>query len=1288
MKLLAALAFLSAIQPGLQAQTVPTKTPGVPFVTYYSPKDYGAAPQVFSFAQDDRGVLYIGHGTGLLEFDGTTFRTIRTPGSVIVRTMAKDRLGRIWVGTVGDFGVLTPNAEGAMEYFSLLTALPKELRDFEDIQSIFVADQTIYIGLRDLLVRLVLKKGNDFSDAGAMKKPEAWEVRNWRPKQRFGPFQFVRGEIYVREPDTGLMRLRNEKFELASADEAFTKHAGTLSDFARPGDDKEQELLVLTRDRGLYLYDEKGGVRKFPTDADDKLSSLSLARSAVLRDGTLAIALSNGGLLILGRDGKTRQYLDKPSGALPADGVLNVFVDRSGLLWLGMQKGFCSVEAPSPLSDLGETSGLNAFVNDIARHEGILYVASMRGVLYLNPLTNRFQEVAAERDLFNRESWGFLKVDGNLLAATSTGIYRITDREATRIFRTPTSASTVYALHRSRQNPKRLFLGLDTGIASILYDAPNRVVDEGRLVETPTIRSFAEPEPGVMWLGLESRGVARVRIPDDSLKNPTFERFGAENSIHQDGGISVHSAGGRLLFASKKGVFEFDEKTRKFSSSSLFNVVSVAGSPEEYSIVEDAEKNIWINLGHESAILRRQADGTYKADKTPVQRIATLGLTKIYPDSGGVVWFAHQEGIVRYDSKVEKNYDADFPVLIRKVSSGDGTMIYGGAKGRAEALQEGLTFDKRSLRFEYAAMAFEDTTSNEYQSKLEGFDSEWSHWSRETRRDYTNLPPGEFAFRVKARNLFGHESKEAVIAFKILPPWYRTWWAFAIYALALFALVFTIDRMQRRRVVARERERSKLLEAQLRARAAEAQAQSVTAKATALQAENERNKNAELLSEIGRELTSTLDFDTIFYRLYERVNQLMDASVFGVGLYHAQTQEIEYRLAVENGKRYAPYKRDTRDKNQFPVWCVENCKTVFINNVATEYSKYITSYAEQHKELEDGTVSKSPVSLMYLPLMIKNRVLGVITVQSFERDAYTDYHLNLLENLASYTSIALDNADAYRNLKAAQEQLVVQEKLASLGALTAGIAHEIKNPLNFVNNFADLSKDLMGELREEIEKHRNSIPADDYGNIEGLLDDLGKNASKVNEHGKRADSIVRSMLLHSRGQRGERLPTDVNALLEEYVNLSYHGMRAQDAGFNVTLERNYSQEIGKIPIVPQDMSRVFLNILNNACYAVRDKSKKQTNGYKPTVRVSTTLSGDCVEVKIRDNGMGIPDEVRDKIFNPFFTTKPSGQGTGLGLSISHDIVVQEHGGQLAVETEPGEFTEFTIRIPKEPRTGS
>ena len=237
-------------------------------------------------------------------------------------------------------------------------------------------------------------------------------------------------------------------------------------------------------------------------------------------------------------------------------------------------------------------------------------------------------------------------------------------------------------------------------------------------------------------------------------------------------------------------------------------------------------------------------------------------------------------------------------------------------------------------------------------------------------------------------------------------------------------------------------------------------------------------------------------------------------------------------------------------------------------------------------------------SLLYLPLVYKDRAIGVITAQSFRTHAYTDYHLNILRNLATYATIALENADAYRQLngtldrlKSTQEQLVVQEKLASLGALTAGIAHEIKNPLNFVNNFAELSSELAEELRQEIERVKDRLEPADFDLLLSLAGDLQMNARKINDHGRRADSIVRGMLLHSRGQSGERQDTDVNALLEEYVNLSYHGVRAQDTSFNLTVERAYDSTVGTIRAVPQDLSRVFLNIVNNACYATHEKKK-------------------------------------------------------------------------------------------------
>ena len=265
---------------------------------------------------------------------------------------------------------------------------------------------------------------------------------------------------------------------------------------------------------------------------------------------------------------------------------------------------------------------------------------------------------------------------------------------------------------------------------------------------------------------------------------------------------------------------------------------------------------------------------------------------------------------------------------------------------------------------------------------------------------------------------------------------------------------------------------------------------------------------------------------------------------------------------------------------------------------------------------------------------------------------------------------------AMEDLRAAQQQLITREKMASLGELTAGIAHEIKNPLNFVNNFSALSLELLGELRDELKDGAAS------GLTGELLTILGQNMRKIDEHGKRADSIVQNMLLYSRSAPGELRPTDINALLDESVNLAYHGLRAKDLSFNISIERNYDASIGMIEAISQDISRVFLNIVNNACYSAHQRARKVGDSFSPTLRVSSRNLVDGCEIRIEDNGMGIPKTITDKIFQPFFTTKPPGEGTGLGLSLSYETVVRGHRGEIRVETVEGESAAFIIRLPK------
>jgi two-component system NtrC family sensor kinase len=334
-------------------------------------------------------------------------------------------------------------------------------------------------------------------------------------------------------------------------------------------------------------------------------------------------------------------------------------------------------------------------------------------------------------------------------------------------------------------------------------------------------------------------------------------------------------------------------------------------------------------------------------------------------------------------------------------------------------------------------------------------------------------------------------------------------------------------------------------------------------------------------------------------------------------------------------------------------------------------------------------------TVLAVPMLREGVVIGVLSLTRSEVRPFSEKQIELATTFADQAAIAIENvrlfesveartgelAKSLDDLRTTQDRLVQTQKLASLGQLTAGIAHEIKNPLNFVNNFSGVSAELITELQEALadvdlnEKRRSEITE--------LMDTLRGNLDKVVQHGKRADAIVKNMLLHSREGSGEHRPVDINAIVEESLNLAYHGARAEKQGFNITLERSLDPTAGKVDVFPQDISRVLLNLISNGFYAAtKRKTQAGGDGYEPTLSASTRSLGDQVEIRIRDNGTGIPPEAKERMFNPFFTTKPAGEGTGLGLSISHDIIVKQHGGAIEVDTEPGKYTEFRIVLPR------
>ncbi len=792
---------------------------------------------------------------------------------------------------------------------------------------------------------------------------------------------------------------------------------------------------------------------------------------------------------------------------------------------------------------------------------------------------------------------------------------------------------------------------------------------------TEEVRTLFENPDGSLWAGTTDDGVLRLSLTSAAMPGQprpaiTVERFGTAHGI-PEGGAGVFDAAGTPLFVvgpEEPYPARFDSSSRRFVREKAFE--SVGSDPLAVGDIIGFETapdgRVYVDFGRETVVAQRRPDGTWDLDRTPFARFGP-GTSQLYPEPDGVVWLSRTpQRLVRYDLQRATALPAvAFPALIRRVTVNDRPLFGGGAALPAPSLDAA----SNALRIEFAAPGFVDESATDYQSMLDGLETEWSGWTRESRRDFTNLGFGDYRFRVRARNLSGAISDEATYAFTILPPWYRTWPAYGAYFALLAIAALGIDRLQRRRVVAKERERAKFAEARLRAEAAEALAKS----------ESEGKKNVELLSEVGREITASLDFDTIFDRLYERVNRLADADVFGVGLYHPERREIEYRLAIEKGKRYAPYSRDTSNRNQLPVWCIEHRQPVFINDIKTEYSRYIDTYVETSQVLEDGSMSQQPQSLIYLPLVAKDRVLGIITIQSFEKDAYTEHDLNVLQSLASYTAIALDNAAAYRQLNEHEMEIrrlfeeaerargIAEEADAAKSAFLSTVSHELRTPLTSVLGFAKIIKKRLEDRIFPL------VPADDPKVVQ-TIHQVEDNLKVVVSEGERLTKLIDDVLDLAKIEAGKLEWHMESVTVEDIID---RATAATSSLFDQKGLRLEKRILPGLPALTGDRDRLIQVVINLISNAV----KFTDHG---TITCAAERRGGEVILGVSDTGVGIAVQDQPKVFERFkqvgdtLTDKP--KGTGLGLPICKEIV-EHHGGRIWVESELGSGSTFSFALP-------
>ncbi|MDB4303424.1 ATP-binding protein [Desulfosarcina sp.] len=603
-------------------------------------------------------------------------------------------------------------------------------------------------------------------------------------------------------------------------------------------------------------------------------------------------------------------------------------------------------------------------------------------------------------------------------------------------------------------------------------------------MEIGTCIEFSKKIKNTLWLGSEVNGFFKYNLETGNFKQYNYNLkniYSPGNSIS----FIFEDSEGIVWVATNGNLLRFDpdsEKLEKFGQKD--------GLPSNLvnSIIEDLEGNLWISTSGGLSKLNKNTAREYWnfVNFDASDGLQNYGSSKaIWMSKAGEIILGSNDGVISFFPGKTNEVKPDLvieDIKVQGVSLKSDSSAVELEKSIMDTDELRLSYTQNNLSFEFASIHYQRPEKNKVLYMLEGFDNRWISTNRNFA-SYTNLLSGEYTFRIKGSNGDGiWNNKGKSIQIIISPPWWKTWAAYIVYGLLFLAIVFGLDRLQRRRL---------------------------------LQAQIEKTRKLELV----------------------------------------QAKEIE---------------------------------------------------------------------------------------------------------------------KAYNKLKATQSQLIQSEKMASLGELTAGIAHEIQNPLNFVNNFSEVNKELIAELKEGINNG-------DIEDVKAIADDIDENENKILHHGKRADAIVKGMLQHSRTSTNEKELTDINELADEYLRLAYHGLRAKDNSFNSDFKVELDKNLPKINVVPQDIGRVFLNLINNAFFAVYEKTRKNIEDYKPEVTVSTNNLKGSVEIRVKDNGSGIPNEIKDKIFQPFFTTKPTGEGTGLGLSLSYDIV-KAHGGELKIETKEGEGTEFIINL--------
>lgn len=1211
--------------------------PGNPLWELHTPKEYNAHGQNFAVVQDKRGVMYFGNFAGVLEYDGTTWRTIPTHNYAKVSSLFLDQAtGTIFVGANSEFGYLKPNAKGTLYFESLSDGLKTS---FGEITNIIKTREGIhFIGKKNIYL---------------------WKnriIKEWKTEDPIqGTFE-LNGKIYFYQKKRGLTLFQDNTLTPVRTNARLP----ALLDIAAMFLLNDQSILVVSSNQGLFKITDNY-LDQFNCPANSYLIANQVSTGLRLLDKSLALSTLQGGIIVLNEKGSMVQLIQ--GNSFEDVQVNSMFQSKGGLLWLALNDGIMQVDIPSPMSVFNDAVGIKGEVNSILRYNNTLYIATLNGLYAIdgfrsNPVSN------LKASCFALEA-----TPKAMLAATSKGVYQVRGGGA----RALTNDFSI-CLHSLRSNPSVVFIGLDNGLA--ILD-----LSRGSYRQVPAIDDqiigISEDNNGMIWLETLSNGLYRTNAGAYQWKQYS-DKDGLGTLLYNQ---TLNSSEG-LIAWNKNGTFKYEPDKDRFAAYNLFKTDTTSTLYWKGQIVQDQKGNFWTTRGDEKLISQYKKDekNSYEEIAKPFRAFSDRTFKTIYPESDSIVWFGGPDGAIRFNLRQSDDFLKSYPALIRKINLKADSLTFNGYKGASASPQNPdnirISYDYNDISFQFSAASFNVGEELAFRYFLENYDDTWSEWTSQNQKEYTNLSPGRYRFRVKARNIYNIESEEAVVEFVIQRPWYRMWWAFLLYFIVLGVILYYLVRWRLRSLVKVKDQ----LESMIVERTEEISSQKEELEKQSLELAS-KNDQLEKIDQIVQSINSEIEFTSLFETVLAKLNIIRNMDTATALLYDKETDSFRFKAAFGN------IELSQLEDMQLSL---QQAEERYLEN-AVEKAEDIYFKTDTQFNLPDKVFEKIPIprSLITIVINVEGKVEGFITIENTSRiNAFDQSDFDMIRNLKEHLVSAfiktriLENLEkTLTNLKLAQEELIRQERLASVGQLTRGIVDRILNPLNYINNFSESSQGLVEEIAELVEDKELAIPEGLKDDFQDDLEMLKVNLIKIKEHGNSTTRIVKDMQRLLKEKSNEFFETDVNGFVESKTQIAIQELKIENKEKEVDLEVEFNLETPSVQVrvLPFEMSSVISNLINNAYYSMTEK-KKVVKGYSPRLIVGTNTMGKYVYISFKDNGKGIPKKEMEQMFSPFFTTKPTSKGTGLGLYMSKDII-ELHKGEIEIKSTEGEFVLITIRLP-------